>query len=260
MLREFADKMTAAAAADCEVRGVPHNKNWLMLFPSGPHGAFETWRRVASAYGVLQFGVDIDPRWVKKLIAAGKAEEADAYADHVIDQAAFVLQSQNLSTLHCTPPLLARLARRDDLVDLVRRKVRFIHWGGASMDPDTRYLYRTSIFPEAELVSGYGTTMALGAGAQERRGLSDDDPCIHDPDSPYVTLWVVDPETGQQVAQGARGQVIFHHVSRSFFLPNNRERDLATRVEGIPGQIGDSIADIAPMSTFDGTNVIEGVY
>jgi hypothetical protein len=196
---------------------------------------------------------------VKQLLAAGKADEADAYAEHLIDEAAFELRTQDIGVLSSTPPLLERLARRDDLVELVRQKVQTIEWGGAHMDPDTRHLYRTEVFPGVTLDGGYGSTMVLG-GAAERLGLTDEDPCIFDPFSPYITFSVVDPETGRKVAYGERGQVVMNHVSRSFLLPNNLERDTAIRARPPAGQVGDSVADVAPVERFGDETVIEGVY
>jgi hypothetical protein len=87
----------------------------------------------------------------------------------------------------CTPPLLERLAQRDDLVELVRRKVQAIQWTGAHMDADTRSLYRTEVFPDIVLYGLYGSTMILGV-AEERLGLGDDDPCVFNPPSPYITF------------------------------------------------------------------------
>jgi hypothetical protein len=259
MLREWWDRQQAWTVTRLDERGVPRNRNWLALIPSGPHMAGQLMRRQAEGLGGLCFMIDFDPRWVKKLIAAGKAGEADAYAEHLIDQAAFVLQTQDIGVLMSTPPLLERLARRDDLVELVRRKVDLIEWGGAHMDADTRQLYRTEVFPGLPLEGMYGSTMVLG-GAFERTGLSDDDPCIFDPFSPYVTFSVVDPATGRNVAYGERGQVVMNHVSKSFLLPNNLERDMATRIPPPEGHVGDSVADVTPVGRFDDETVIEGVY
>jgi hypothetical protein len=260
MLAEWWERMHAWQAADLEAHGLLlRDRDWLVLIPTGPHMAGELMRREAAALGGLSFAIDMDPRWVKKLIAAGKADDADAYAEHLIDQAAFVLQTQDIGMLMSTPPLLERLARRDDLVELVRRKVEAIQWGGAHMDGDSRHLYRTEVFPGIKLHGQYGSTMVLG-GAAERLGLTDDDPCIFDPFSPYITFSVVDPETGQTVRYGERGQVIMNHVSKSFLLPNNLERDMATRIEPPEGQVGDSVADVTPVPRFGGEEVIEGVY
>jgi phenylacetate-coenzyme A ligase PaaK-like adenylate-forming protein len=259
MLREWWERMLAWQIAHLDARGVPRNSNWLVLIPSGPHMAGAMMRQQAAALGGLSFTIDIDPRWVKKLIAAGKADEADAYAEHLIDQAAFVLQSQDIGVLMSTPPLLERLARRDRLVELVREKVRAIEWGGAHMDADTRLLYRTEVFPGVTLDGGYGSTMVLG-GAVERLGLTDEDPCIFDPFSPYITFSVVEPDTGRRVAYGERGRVVMNHLSKSFLLPNNLERDLATRIRPLEGQVGDSVADVTPVERFESETVIEGVY
>jgi hypothetical protein len=62
------------------------------------------------------------------------------------------------------------------------------------------------------------------------------------------------------VPYGERGQVVMNHISKGMFIPNNLERDTAVRLEGPPGQIGDSVAEVAPVATFDGEPVIEGVY
>jgi hypothetical protein len=94
----------------------------------------------------------------------------------------------------------------------------------------------------------------------DRMGLAEDEPRVFDPFSPHVTFSVVDPETGERVPYGARGQVVMNHVSRSLFLPNNAERDVATRVAPLPGQLGDSLSDVGPLTVFGGEEVIEGVY
>jgi phenylacetate-coenzyme A ligase PaaK-like adenylate-forming protein len=259
VLRDWWDRMLANAVARFGERGVPRHRNWLVLVPSGPHMAGELLRDQISAMRGVELTIDMDPRWVKKLLAAGKSDEADAYAEHLVDQAALVLQTQEIGVLVSTPPLLERLARRDDLVALVRRTVHSIIWTGAHMDVDTRHLYRTEVFPGAALHGIYGSTMVLG-GTNERIGLADDDPCIFDPFSPYITFSVVAPDTGLPVAYGERGQVVMNHVSSSFLLPNNLERDMATRIAAPDGQMGDSVADVTPVRRFDDETVVEGVY
>jgi phenylacetate-coenzyme A ligase PaaK-like adenylate-forming protein len=259
ILRDWWERSLASITAHHEARGLPRDRNWLVLFPSGPHIAGEFFRAQAVTLGGGRFTIDMDPRWVKKLMAAGRYDEAEAYAEHLIDQAAFALQTQDVGVLACTPPLLERLAGREDLVDLVRQKVRAIVWGGAHMDADTRALLRTEVFPSVDLVGLYGSTMVLG-GAFERLGSTEEDPCIFDPFSPYISFWVIDPETGRKVDYGDRGQVVMNHVSKSFLLPNNLERDMATRIRPPEGQVGDSVADVSPVQQFEGETVIEGVY
>ncbi|MER7282817.1 AMP-binding protein [Dactylosporangium sp. NPDC000244] len=259
LLTEWLDELLAWSSEQLDRHGVPHGVNWLSVVPSGPHMVGPVIARQAALRGGLTFTVDLDPRWVKRLVAAGDTAAAAAYGEHLVEQVAHVLHSQDVGVLMITPPVLERLARRDDLVKLVNAKVRAINWVGTQMDPDTRHLYRTEVFPDVVLYSGFGSTMILG-NASERPGLGDDDPCVYDPFSPHMSFRVVDPGTGEPVALGERGQVVMHHVSRSFLLPNNLERDYATRVAGVDGQVGDSVADVAPVATFDDEVVIEGVY
>lgn len=259
LLRDWVDRMLAWNSAQLDRHGVPGNVNWLMSVPTGPHMVGETFMRLAARRGGFAFPVDMDSRWVKKLIGEGRQPEAAAYTEHLVDQLAYPLQSQDIGVLLVTPPVLERLARRDDLVSLVRKKVRAIMWVGTQMDPDTRYLYRTEVFPGIVLCSGFGNTMMLGH-TTERHGLTDEDPCVYDPFSPYMSFSVVDPDTGKPVGYGERGRIMMHHVSKSLLLPNNLERDFATRIEPLAGQAGDSVADIAPVAEFENQPVIEGVY
>jgi phenylacetate-coenzyme A ligase PaaK-like adenylate-forming protein len=259
LVRDWMTRMIEWSVANMAAHGFPRGVDWLGLVPTGPHVVGEYFRQFARHYGRYGLTVDLDPRWVKRLIAEGRRDEADAYSEHLVDQAAHVLSTQEVGVLTVTPPLLERLARRDDLVALIEEKVRAIRWGGTHLDPDSRYLYRTEIFPRTVLCGQYGSTTMLGFAA-ERPGLTDADPCVFDSLSPYVTFRVVDPTTGAQVPQGARGQVVISHVSKSFLLPNNLERDLATRVAPPGGHAGDSVADLAPVPTFENETVVEGVY
>ncbi|EIV93031.1 AMP-binding protein [Frankia sp. QA3] len=258
-MMDWMERLLVRTDQEMDERHYPAAADWLALAPSGPHmyGAFvrETVRR----RGRLGFTVDVDPRWVKKCIAAGRGEQASQYAEHVVAQARAVLETQDIAVLIATPPLLERLVRDEELRKLIADRVQVIEWGGAHMDPDTRYLLRTEVFPRARMVGRYGSTMIL-ASAVERAGLAPDDPCIYDPFSPYITFRVVDPETGEPVPYGSRGRVVMNHVSKSAFLPNNLERDEATRIEPPPGQAGDSVADVAPVAVFGDSLVIEGVY
>ncbi|MFE2099027.1 phenazine antibiotic biosynthesis protein [Streptomyces sp. NPDC059468] len=259
LLRDWLERMVHWSDTNLDGHGFPAGANWLGLVPTGPHIVGEFFRRSATSHGRHGFTIDLDPRWVKKLISGGHSADADAYAEHLIDQAAFVLHTQDIGVLTITPPLLERLARRQDLAELVNEKVRAIRWGGTQLDPDSRYLYKTEVFPKTVLCGNYGSTMILGF-AGERPDLPEDAGCVFDSCSPYVTFSVVDPETLHPVAYGDRGRVLVNHVSKSFFLPNNLERDVATRIEPLAGHVGDAVADIAPVATFENEAVIEGVY
>lgn len=182
LLRDWLDRTVAWWNAMLDAHEFPRNVNWLSLLPNGPHvaGALTRWQ--AAERGGIRFTIDMDPRWVKKLIAAGDAAQARAYAAHLVDQGVFLLRTQDVGVLMTTPPILEQIARRDDLVELINEKVTGILWAGAHMDADTRYLLRNEVFPGVKLRGLYGSTMILG-GFVERLGLTDSDPCIFDPPS-----------------------------------------------------------------------------
>jgi acyl-CoA synthetase (AMP-forming)/AMP-acid ligase II len=232
--------------------------DFLCVMPSGPHGVGYFSRAVSARQGSTCHLVDLDPRWVKKLAARGAAGEVSAYVQHVVEQVGFILQGQDIVNLHTTAPLLEAIARDEVLTRLVSEKVRFILLSGAHVDADTFDLFR-EVFPAAAITMAFGSTMILSQ-ASTRNPNSDSGSFVFDPRTPYVVFWVVDPDTGEQVPYGERGQVVMNHISKGMFIPNNLERDSAIRLPGPDGQVGDSVSDVAPVATFEGESVIEGVY
>jgi hypothetical protein len=237
----------------------PTTGNWLALAPSGPHIFGRVTAELVRLRRSTLFGIDLDPRWVRKCLHEVHHEEAERYTEHLVDQAGLILHRQPIDVLVVTPPLLERMLRREEIVTLIRKNVRSILWGGAHLDPDTRHILRTEVFPEIGIHGMYGSTMILG-GSMERRSPVEDFQCVFDAFSPGMTFSVVDPVTQTEVAEGERGQVVMHHLSKALLLPNNLERDLATRIAAPPGVAGASVADVAPMPDFENTTVIEGVY
>jgi phenylacetate-coenzyme A ligase PaaK-like adenylate-forming protein len=197
MMPDWEEQFTTWYAADLVEQPGLRDSGLLMVGPSGPHIFGQMQRRVAALLNSVLFTIDLDPRWVKKLVARGAVDEAAAYVDHIIEQAGYILRTQEVTVLTTTPPLLQAIARHDDLVDVVNDKVLRIQAGGAHFDEDTRSILR-EIFPNATLRNIYGSTTILG-GAHTREGLSEDDPVIHDAQSPYITFSVIDPQTGRAV-------------------------------------------------------------
>jgi phenylacetate-coenzyme A ligase PaaK-like adenylate-forming protein len=254
-LPDWVEQVTRWQVEDFTAGGFVPGRGLLCLMPSGPHGVGHFDRMVAERLGSVFHPIDLDPRWVKKLAARNAASEMSAYVDHVLEQARYVLEIQDVVNLHATPPLVEAIARNDGLVDLVNSKVRYLLLSGAHVDMDTLDLLR-QIFPNTAIAMAFGSTMVLSQAATRVEG----DSFIFDPRSPYVFFWVIDPDTGAEVPCGARGQVVMNHVSKGMFIPNNLERDTAIRIPGPDGQIGDSVSEVAPVAVFGGERVIEGVY
>lgn len=240
---------------DFATGGFVPGRGFLCLMPSGPHGVGYFSRLVSERLGAVFHAVDIDPRWVKKIAARNAVTEVAAYVDHVIEQAVFVLQTQNVANLHTTPPLLEAIARNDRVVELVNDKIRYLLLSGAHVDADTLDLLR-EMFPNTTITVAFGSTMVLSQAITRTVGES----FVFDPRTPYVVFRVVDPDTGEQVPYGQRGQVVMNHISKGMFIPSNLERDLAIRMPGPAGQLSDSVSEVRPVTTFEGEAVIEGVY
>jgi len=241
---------------DFATGGFVRRRGFLCLMPSGPHGVGYFSRLVSERLGAVFHPIDIDPRWVKKIAARNATTEVAAYVDHVLEQAAHILQTQNVANLHTTPPLLEAIARNDHLVDLVNNKIRYLLLSGAHVDADTLDLLR-EIFPDTTITMAFGSTMVL---SQAVTRTTDGDSFVFDPRTPYVVFWVIDPDTAEQVPYGRQGQVVMNHITRGMFIPNNLERDLAIRMPGPAGQLSDSVSEVRPVTTFEGEAVIEGVY
>ena len=143
----------------------------MCLMPSGPHGVGHFSRVVSARLGSTFHGIDLDPRWVKKLTARGASAEVSMYVDHVLEQAQFILQTQHVANLHTTPPLFDAIARNDRLVEMVNEKVRYVLLSGAHVDLDTLDLLR-EIFPQTVITMAFGSTMILSqaiTGTHRRR-------------------------------------------------------------------------------------------
>lgn len=231
----------------------------LAMVPTGPHVVGAINRLRARTAGGLFFSVDMDPRWVKKLIGQGKRAEVDAYGEHLVDQAENIVRGQHVSCLIATPPLLERIARRRWLAERLNDTLDLIIWGGTQMDPDTLAFLGKSVFPDVRITASYGSTMILGE-ARGRDGEDHDGSPVFDSFSPYVSFEVVDADTGAPVGFGERGRVVMNHVSRFALYPNVLERDTAVRLPAPAGAAGVSVSGIRPVAQVRGQAVVEGVY
>src|SRR3982074_1350551 len=92
----------------------PRGANWLMLGPSGPRRLRLSVEHLAQYRGGgICFCVDLDPRWVIKLIKKGWSDHLQAYKDHVIEQAVTILHAgHDIRCMFATPKLLESLGLR----------------------------------------------------------------------------------------------------------------------------------------------------
>ncbi|HWL95622.1 MAG TPA: hypothetical protein VNT79_19035, partial [Phycisphaerae bacterium] len=136
----------------------PKGDDWLMLGPSGPRRLRLAVEHLAQFRGGICFCVDMDPRWVVKLIRKGRATDMHEYKDHVIEQGLTILRAhENVRCMFTTPKLLEAICER---ISLVKAGIRGVFCGGTSMTPQFHRFARQELLEgKIEFVPTYGNTL-----------------------------------------------------------------------------------------------------
>lgn len=232
--------------------GFEPGRSWLHAAPTGPHLIGNGTSELSELYASVVFSIDMDPRWIKRLVRAGRLAEADDYTDHLIDQISDVLTCQNVSYLNTTPALLLALARqRPELV----AGLRGARLSGTQVTPD---IYRELIAALDGGICGisYGNTFGNAASlpVEQDGGL-----IPYAPNYPQVTMAVVDKNDWRTtVAYGAIGQVRLTVLHEDLFIPNILERDQAVRHDLGGRWPCDGVANVRPLQVSRATP--EGLY
>lgn len=235
----------------------PRGANWLMLGPTGPRRLRLSIEHLANVRGGSCYHVDLDPRWVKKLLAEKKFAEANAYKDHVIAQAVEILKHRKVGCLFATPKLLEALGEK---LSPVEHGVKGVFCGGTSMTPQTiRFLCEEVLEGKAQLVPTYGNTL-MGLAVARPVTADDGYTLTYYAPQPRAVLRVVDPnDTSKTVPYGQWGRVELSTMTREFFMPRFLERDEAIRRPPRPPYAWDGVADVRPFGAMEKT-IVEGVY
>ncbi|HSF42296.1 MAG TPA: hypothetical protein VLT87_21010, partial [Thermoanaerobaculia bacterium] len=136
--------------------GFPRGADWLMLGPTGPRRLRLAVEHLAQHRGGIAFHVDLDPRWVNKLIKNGKPRELQAYKDHVIEQGLTILRAHEITCLFTTPKLLEALCEK---VSLPKIGIKGIFCGGTEMNAQFHRFAREELVPGVDFVPTYGNTL-----------------------------------------------------------------------------------------------------
>lgn len=235
----------------------PKGSDWLMLGPSGPRRLRLAVEHLAQFRGGISFCVDLDPRWVIKLIKWGEMAMMERYKQHVIDQAVTILKAHpNIRCMFTTPKLLEALCEK---VSLKKAGITGVFCGGTEMTPQFHRFAVEELMEGAYFAPTYGNTL-MGLAVHKPFDPADNYAIIYYPPTPRAVIEVVDPdETSRIVDYGETGRVRLTTLTREFFMPRFLERDEAERQEPCETYPWDGVRNVRPFSRLQ-TSVVEGVY
>ncbi len=235
----------------------PPGANWLMLGPSGPRRLRLAVEHLAQVRGGVCFCIDLDPRWVIRLIKQGQFAVLEDYKDHCIQQALTILRANHeIKCMFTTPKLLEALCER---ISLKKAGITGIFCGGTEMTRQFHRFAREELLEGADFVPTYGNTL-MGLACNKPFDPADDYSIIYHAPQPRAVLQVVDPDHPDRLVEyGQWGRVRLTTLTKEFFVPGFFERDEAIRTPPVPNYPWDGVADVRPFRKMD-VNVVEGVY
>jgi hypothetical protein len=235
----------------------PKGADWLHIGPSGPRRLRLAIEHLCQVRGGICFMVDLDPRWVIKLIKRGEMAEMEQYKRHVIDQALTLLRAhENIRCLFTTPKLLEALCERASLKKL---GIKGVFCGGTEMTPQFHRFAVEELLEGAYFAPTYGNTL-MGLATHKPRSPEDSWDIVYFPPSPRAMMEVVDPDRPDRiVGYGETGRVRLTTLTKEFFMPRFLERDEAEREAPCERYPWDGVRNVRPFSRFQ-TSVVEGVY
>lgn len=240
----------------------PKGANWLMLGPTGPRRLRLAVEHLAQFRGGICFGVDLDPRWVIKLINMGWTEHLEAYKNHVVDQAMTLLSAgHDLKVLFTTPKLLEAFALRleDEGSSLEQAGFTGIFSGGTEFTPQWTRFAVEELLDGVYITPTYGNTL-MGLAPSKPVGPDDGYKITYYAPQPRAVVEVVDPDDGMTVVDyGETGRVRLTTLTKEFFMPGFLERDEGEREPPYGAYPWDGVSGVRPFRKLASTTTV-GVY
>jgi len=240
----------------------PRGSNWLMLGPSGPRRLRLAVEHLAQYRGGISFCVDLDPRWVIKLINKGWTEQLEAYKQHVIDQAVTTLKAgHDIKCLFTTPKLLEALALTLEQQGTSIREVGIlgIFSGGTEFTPQWTRFAIEELLDGVYLTPTYGNTL-MGLAASRPVRAEEGYKITYYAPQPRAVIEVVDADQAERVVgYGETGRVKLTTLTKEFFMPGFLERDEGEREPPYEAYPWDGVSGVRPFKKLAATTTV-GVY
>lgn len=237
--------------------GFPPGSDFLMLGPTGPRRLRLAVEHLAQHRGGICFCVDMDPRWVNRLVRYSKHQDLEDYKNHVVAQGLNVLRAhENVQCLFTTPKLLEALCEK---ISLNKVGIKGIFCGGTEMDAQFHRFAREELVPGIDFVPTYGNTL-MGLAACKPFDLADNYAIIYYPPQPRAVTELVNPENPEQpVDYGETGRVMLTTLTKEFFMPRFLERDEAERAKPIARYPWDGVENVRLLTELQ-ESVVVGIY
>jgi phenylacetate-coenzyme A ligase PaaK-like adenylate-forming protein len=259
----------------------PKGSNWLMLGPSGPRRLRLAIEHLAQHRGGICFCIDLDPRWVVKLIKMREIGMANLYKEHAIEQTLTILAGgHDIKCMFTTPKLLAafdealRSGKLEDKFRQLGKKIPAgglksikaagitgIFSGGTEFTPQfTREAYEEMLDNgDVFMTPTYGNTL-MGLACSKPICPEDGFKISYYAPQPRAAIQVVDPKNFDKVVEyGQTGRVLLTTLTKEFFVPRFAERDEGERELPFETYPWDGVSGVRPFSEFAATTVV-GVY
>jgi phenylacetate-coenzyme A ligase PaaK-like adenylate-forming protein len=246
----------------------PRGANWLMLGPSGPRRLRLAVEHLAQFRGGICFCIDLDPRWVIKLIKKGWMEHLEEYKKHCIDQAITVLTAgHDIRCLFATPKLLEALALglEDRGTSIAEIGITGIFSGGTEFTPQwTRYATEELLGGPPEtggvyMTPTYGNTL-MGLACSKPISAADSYKIAYYAPQPRAVTEVVRfDDYDCSVDYGETGRVKLTTLTKEFFVPGFLERDEGEREPPYSAYPWDGVSGVRPFHELESATTV-GVY
>ena len=241
----------------------PRGANWLMLGPSGPRRLRLAVEHLCQYRGGICFSVDLDPRWVIKLIKQGESDALEQYKAHVIEQAVTVLGAgHDIRCLFTTPKLLEALAEElENRGTSIRAMgITGIFAGGTEFTPQyTRFTMEELLGEGVYLTPTYGNTL-MGLACSRPVTPQDGYKITYFAPQPRAVIEVVSFDNPDRVVEyGETGRVRLTTLTRETFIPGFLERDEGEREAPFERYPWDGVSGVRPFRKLAAQTTV-GVY
>ncbi len=216
----------------------PKGANWLMLGPSGPRRLRLAVEHLCQHRGGICFCIDLDPRWVVKLIKKGWMEHLEEYKKHCIDQVLTILSAgHDIKCMFATPKLLEGLcnALEEQGKTFKDTGITGIFSGGTEFTPQWTRFCVEEFFGGPPEESGiymtptYGNTLMGLACSKPVTAADGYKISYYAPQPRAVTEVVSFDDPRELVGYGETGRVKLTTLTNELFVPGFLERDEGER-------------------------------